>query len=43
MGICFDCLVQVDGRLNQRACQVEVVEGMRVQTQRGAGTWEAIP
>ena len=40
MGVCFDCLVQVDGRPNVRACQTLVAEGMRVETQRGAGTWE---
>jgi hypothetical protein len=43
MGVCFDCLMQIDGRPNRRACQVAVVEGMRVQMQRGAGDWEAIP
>ena len=40
MGICFDCLVRVDGRPNVRACQTVVAEGMRVETQRGAGSWE---
>jgi predicted molibdopterin-dependent oxidoreductase YjgC len=40
MGICFECLVQVDGSPNVRACQTPVREGMRVETQRGAGSWE---
>jgi predicted molibdopterin-dependent oxidoreductase YjgC len=40
MGVCFDCLVRIDGRPNLRACQTVVAEGMRVETQRGAGTWE---
>jgi predicted molibdopterin-dependent oxidoreductase YjgC len=40
MGVCFDCLVRVDGRPNVRACQIPVAEGMRVETQRGAGSWE---
>jgi predicted molibdopterin-dependent oxidoreductase YjgC len=40
MGVCFDCLVRIDGRPNQRACQVPVADGMRVQTQHGAGSWE---
>lgn len=43
MGICFDCLVRVDGRPNVRACQTPVAEGMRVETQRGAGSWEVPP
>jgi len=31
MGACFDCLVTVDGRANQRACMVTVVDGMVVE------------
>ena len=30
MGICFECLVEIDSITNQRACQVEVRPGMRV-------------
>ncbi|HVC97032.1 MAG TPA: (2Fe-2S)-binding protein [Pirellulales bacterium] len=41
MGICFDCLVEVDGRPNVRACLTPAAEGMRVETQHGAGSWEA--
>ncbi len=33
MGVCFDCLVEVDGRPNQRACQVPVTEGLQVKSQ----------
>ena len=33
MGVCFDCLVEVDGRAGMRACQVVVAEGMRVRPQ----------
>jgi predicted molibdopterin-dependent oxidoreductase YjgC len=36
MGVCFDCLVQVDGRPNVQACMVPVCDGMIVQLQRGA-------
>ncbi len=36
MGVCFDCLAEVDGRANQRACQVTVAPGMRVRRQLGA-------
>lgn len=33
MGVCFDCLVTVDGRPHLRACLVRVEAGMCVQTQ----------
>ncbi len=36
MGVCFDCLAEIDGRPNQRACQVTVAPGMRVRRQLGA-------
>lgn len=32
MGICFDCLVNINGVPNQRACMVTVDSGMRVKT-----------
>lgn len=32
MGICFDCLVTVDGVENVRACLTPVVEGMVIVT-----------
>ncbi|WP_439595724.1 FAD-dependent oxidoreductase [Falsiroseomonas sp.] len=31
MGACFDCLVTIDGRANQRACLAKVTPGMVVQ------------
>lgn len=31
IGVCFDCLVTVDGNANQRACLVEVQEGMKIE------------
>jgi predicted molibdopterin-dependent oxidoreductase YjgC len=37
MGICFDCLVEIDGVPNQRACQTLVQEGMRVKIQANEG------
>ena len=40
MGVCFDCLVQVDGQPNVQACMVTVREGMRVSLQRGAARAE---
>ena len=30
MGVCYECLVSIDGRKNQRACMVEVEENMEV-------------
>lgn len=36
MGICFDCLVEIDGVANRQACMVEVRDGMRVKCQQGA-------
>ena len=33
MGICFDCLVEVNGSPNQRACQYPVAEGIEVKSQ----------
>lgn len=32
MGVCFECRVQVDGVPQQRACQLTVRDGMRVDT-----------
>lgn len=37
MGVCFDCLVEVDGQPNLRACQTPVRAGMQVRTQHGHG------
>jgi hypothetical protein len=36
MGICFDCLAEIDGIANRQACMVEVRPGMRIAPQRGA-------
>lgn len=36
MGVCFECLVTIDGRASQQACLVTVTPGMRVDTQHGA-------
>ncbi|MGD8217224.1 (2Fe-2S)-binding protein [Pseudomonas thivervalensis] len=35
MGVCFECLVKVDGQANAQACLVPVRAGMRVRRQRG--------
>jgi aerobic-type carbon monoxide dehydrogenase small subunit (CoxS/CutS family) len=36
IGVCFDCLVVIDGITNQRACLIEAKSGMKVQTQVGS-------
>jgi len=36
MGLCYDCLVGIDGRPNQQACMTKVREGMAVSRQMGA-------
>ena len=36
MGICYDCLVDIDSQANQQACMTRVREGMVVSRQLGA-------
>jgi len=33
MGVCFECMVEVDGMPNRQACLTEVQPGMQVVTQ----------
>jgi hypothetical protein len=35
MGVCFDCLVMIDGVGNRQGCLVRLREGMIVETQAG--------
>lgn len=35
MGVCFDCLVTIDGVGNRQGCLVRVHHGMRICTQSG--------
>jgi predicted molibdopterin-dependent oxidoreductase YjgC len=37
MGVCFDCLMVIDGIPNQQACMVQVRDGMRIERQHGSG------
>jgi predicted molibdopterin-dependent oxidoreductase YjgC len=32
MGVCYDCLVEIDDRPRQQACMIEVKPGMRIVT-----------
>lgn len=36
MGVCFECLVVIDGVPNRQSCMVTVADGMRVDLQDGA-------
>jgi hypothetical protein len=36
MGVCFDCLAEIDGVPNRQSCMVRVQSGMRIRRQRGA-------
>jgi hypothetical protein len=36
MGVCFDCLAEIDDVPNRQSCMVEVQEGMRICRQIGA-------
>jgi sarcosine oxidase subunit alpha len=35
MGVCFDCLVTIDGVGSRQACLVPVREGMKIEIQSG--------
>jgi predicted molibdopterin-dependent oxidoreductase YjgC len=35
MGVCFECLVAIDGQGSRQACLVRVHDGMRIETQPG--------
>jgi predicted molibdopterin-dependent oxidoreductase YjgC len=36
MGVCFDCLVEIDGVANRQSCLVMAADGMRIRRQHGA-------
>ena len=33
MGVCFECLLEIDGQPNQQSCLIQVKEGMLVRRQ----------
>jgi sarcosine oxidase subunit alpha len=35
MGVCFDCLVTIDGVGSRQGCLVPVADGMRIEIQKG--------
>ena len=40
MGVCFECLMEVDGVASQQTCRMPVAEGLKVRTQEGARDYE---
>ena len=32
IGICFDCVVKIDGVANQRACVIAITEGAQIES-----------
>jgi len=36
MGVCYDCLVMIDGQPNQQGCMTRVRAGMKIERQQGA-------
>jgi predicted molibdopterin-dependent oxidoreductase YjgC len=36
MGVCFECLLEIDGVANRQGCMVQAADGMRVSRMRGA-------
>ena len=40
IGVCYDCLIIVDGSANVRACMTKAEPGMKVRTQEGVGGGE---
>ena len=35
MGVCFECLVQIDGVQNRQSCMTTIQDGMRIGMQQG--------
>jgi predicted molibdopterin-dependent oxidoreductase YjgC len=43
MGVCFDCLVVIDGQPNRQGCMILVEDGMRIERQQGARSVDVDP
>ena len=39
IGLCWNCLMEIDGVANTRACQTIASPGCKVRTQKGKGQW----
>ena len=33
MGVCYECMLEIDGQLSQQACLIPVREGMKIRRQ----------
>ena len=42
MGVCFECLVEIDGKPSRQACLTTVREGMVIRRQHGASALPSI-
>ena len=42
MGVCFECLVVIDGVGNRQGCLVPLSDGMRIETQAGRRQPDAV-
>jgi predicted molibdopterin-dependent oxidoreductase YjgC len=42
IGVCFDCVMTVEGQRTARACLTPVRDGLRVETKQGDGAWPAL-
>ncbi len=42
MGVCFECLVEIDGVPNQQGCCVQVRDGMHIRAMRNRPVWNAL-
>ncbi|MGA0541696.1 (2Fe-2S)-binding protein [Neotabrizicola sp. VNH66] len=42
MGVCFDCLVEIDGVANRQGCLIPVRDGMRIRRQTGLSGEESV-
>lgn len=40
IGVCFDCIVEIDGESGQRACMIPLREGMEIRADGGADRTE---
>ncbi len=40
MGVCFECLMVIDGVPSRQACMIPVREGMRIDRQAAVEVWK---
>ncbi len=42
MGVCFECLVQINGAQNRQSCMTTIEEGMQIHMQHGSTTFTIV-